>query len=216
MLPFETSRLILKTKQEDIKKIAELVYDVDKIRAERRDLHEHLMKMIRFTDKDAITKRDGFPLKNLEAGAGGELFLKACYPWAIMNLMNKAGMGKIISQIAEKSIKQASAVGLLKVNGESDKDLIVGGQALERLWLTCTRIGISFQPMTAVTLFRQRWKLGMKDDFSLSHQQLLGKVWPLYEHLFGADSNETHIMLFRLGFGKKISCRTLRKKMAIT
>jgi molybdopterin/thiamine biosynthesis adenylyltransferase len=130
LLPFKKSSLILKTKREDINKIAGLVYEVDKIRAERRDLHEHLMKMIRFSDKDAKLKRDGFPLKNLEAGSGGELFLKACYPWAIMNFVNKIGMGKLISQIAEKSIKQASAIGLLKIDGKTEKDLVIGGQAL--------------------------------------------------------------------------------------
>ncbi|MCK5098432.1 MAG: ThiF family adenylyltransferase [Desulfobacteraceae bacterium] len=212
LLPFKETSLILKTKKDDINKIAGLVYKVDKIRAERRDLHEHLMKMIRFTNKEAELKKDGFPLKNLEAGIGGELFLKACYPWAIMNLINKMGMGKMISQIAGKSIRQASAVGLLKISGKSDKDLIIGGQALERLWLTCTRLGISFQPMTAVTLFRRRWESGMKNDFSLKHQQLLGKIWPVYEYLFDSNNNESHIMLFRLGYGKKISCRTLRKK----
>ncbi len=211
LLPFKTSNLILKTKREDINKVAELVYEVDKIRTQRRDLHEHLMKMIRFTDKDARRTKDGFPLRNLEAGAGGELFLRASYPWAIMNLMNRAGMGKLISQIAKKSIKQASAVGLLKIEGKSDKDLIIGGQTLERLWLTCTRLGLSFQPMTAVTLFKRRWELGRKNNFSLKHQQLLGKVWPLYNDLFETHDNESHIMLFRIGYGKKISCRTLRK-----
>ncbi|MCK5312057.1 MAG: hypothetical protein KAJ62_08105, partial [Desulfobacteraceae bacterium] len=156
-------------------------------------------------------KRIGFPIKNLEAGSGGELFLKCSRPWGMMNLINKTGMGKIIPYMASQGIKQASAVGLLKINGNSVKDFIIGGRALERFWLTCTRLGISFQPMTAVTLFRQRWELGLKHDFSLSHQQLLGKIWPLYEHLFEINNNESHIMLFRLGYGGKISCRTLRK-----
>lgn len=215
LLPFKESSLILKTKRNDINTVAGVVYEVDKIRAERRDLHEHLMKMIRFSDNDARQKRDGFPIKNLEAGAGGELFLKACYPWAIMNFMNKMGLGKIISQVAKKSINQASVVGLLKIDGKSDKDLIIGGQALERVWLTCARLGISFQPMTAVTLFRRRWDLGMKDDFSMKHQQLLGNIWPLYDDLFETNNNESHIMLFRLGYGQKISCKTLRKQISI-
>ncbi len=211
--PFKTSSLILKTKKEDLAKVAGLIYEVDTIRAERKDLHDHLMKMIRFTDEEAMEKNDGFPIKNLEAGAGGELFLKACYPWGIMNLVNKIGMGKIISQLAKNGVKQASAVGLLKIKGKSDKDLILGGQARERLWLTCTRLGISFQPMTAVTLFKRRWDLGMKNDFSLRHQQLLGKVWPLYANLFETDNDESQIMLFRLGYGKKISCRTIRRNV---
>jgi len=210
--PFEKANLILKTKKQDINQIARLVYEADKIRSERRDLHKHLISMIRFTNKEALIKKDGFPIKNLETGMGGELFLKVCSPWPIMNFMNKMGMGKIISQIAEKSIKQSPAIGLLKIKGNSEKDLIMGGQALERLWLTCSQLGISFQPMTAVTLFRKRWELGKMNDFSLNHQQLLGKIWPAYDRLFNSKDDESHIMLFRLGYGREISCRTLRKR----
>jgi len=173
------------------------------------------MQMICFTDEVSRLKRNGFPIKNLEAGFGGELFLKFCRPWDMMNLINKTGMGKIIPYMASQGIRQASAVGLLKINGNSIKNFIVGGQALERLWLTCTRLGLSFQPMTAVTLFRHRWEIGLKNDFSLAHQQILGKIWPLYEYLFEINSNESHIMLFRLGYGGKVSCRTLRKDIKI-
>jgi hypothetical protein len=69
--------------------------------------------------------------------------------------------------------------------------------------------------MTAVTLFKRRWELGGKNDFSMKHQQLLGNVWPLYNDLFETDNNESHIMLFRLGYGQKISCNTLRKQITI-
>ncbi len=210
--PFDKAELVLVTDRQDINKIADIIYEADKIRSERRDLHEHLIKMIRFTNRDALDKRDGFPIKNLETGPGGELFLNICRPWAFMHLMNKIGMGKMISSLARTGIKQSSALGLLKIRGKSCKDLIIGGQALEKVWLTCTRLGISFQPMTAITLFRQRCKLGMENDFSLNHQQLLGKIEPVYEQLFHTKNDETEIMLFRLGFGKTISCRTLRKE----
>lgn len=213
---FPGTRLSLITGKDQIEQAAQLVYEADRIRTERRDLHEHLIKMIRFTDTDSLDKRDGFPLRNLEAGKGGEWFLKACRSWTLMNAANKAGFGKIVSRAAARGIREASAIGLLKVDGKTAKDIIIGGQALERLWLTCTRSGISFQPMTAVTLFRRRWELGRKKDFSMAHQQLLGKIWPLYDFLFETCSNETHIMLFRLGYGKKVSCRTLRKEKDIS
>jgi molybdopterin/thiamine biosynthesis adenylyltransferase/predicted GNAT family N-acyltransferase len=212
---FHDSSLTLITDRIQIDKIAQLVYEADKIRAERKDLHKHLMAMIRFTEKDAMEKKDGFPIKNLEAGIGGEVFLKFSRPWAIMDILNKTGMGKMIPYMASQGIKQASAVGMLKMHGNSVQDFIIGGQALERVWLTCTRLGISFQPMTAVTLFRQRWELGQKNDFSLRHQQLLGKIWPLYEYLFKTKPNESHIMLFRLGYSGKPSCKTLRKEPVI-
>ncbi len=212
---FPDVSLKLITDRENINDLADVIFDVDKIRSERRDLHEHLVKMIRYTDLDALLKMDGFPLKNLEAGRMGNLFLKLSKPWPVMNFLNKKGMGKMVSIAASQGVKQASAIGLLKINGNSTKDFVVGGQSLERLWLECTRQGISFQPMTAVTLFRHRWNLGLKSDFAMAHQQLLGKIWPVYESLFGGNQNESHIMLFRLGYGKPISRRTYRKEIKI-
>ena len=208
--------LVLVTQKNALEQVAKLVQAVDIIRCQRRDLHEHLMEMICFTNEQTLERKQGFPLKNLEAGIGGEMFLKLCRSWPMMHLANQLGMGKIVSAVAARGIRQASAVGLLKINGSSQKDFLTGGQALERLWLSCTRLGLSFQPMTAVTLFRYRWALDQKNDFSLAHQQLLGGIWPLYDDLFDVATGETHILLFRLGQGGNMSCRTLRKENAAT
>jgi molybdopterin/thiamine biosynthesis adenylyltransferase len=211
----EDVELLLHTEPEKIREAARLVYKTDLIRSGHRGLHEHLMRMIRFTPQEALARRDGFALKNLEAGAAGEWLLRRTRPWPVMAALNRLGLGKMISLVSYQGMRSASAVGLLKVKGRAPADFIRGGRILERLWLTVTSLGLAFQPMTAATLFWQRWQTGGRADFSPAHQRLLVRLWPRYARLFDVrDTGEGHVMLFRIGHGRPVGCRTLRKPLA--
>lgn len=107
----DNASLQLITEKSEIGKVAELVFQADIIRTERKDIHEHLISMIRFTDDETIKTRDGFHIKNLEAGLHGELFLKLTRSW---NIMNKLGMSRVIAGESKKGALEASAIGMIK------------------------------------------------------------------------------------------------------
>jgi molybdopterin/thiamine biosynthesis adenylyltransferase len=207
-------RLELLTDRTRIKTAAVLVGQADRIRVEHRALHEHLQQMIRYTAAEARGKGDGFPLGNLEAGAAGEWFLRATRSWSVMRVLNALGIGRLVPMIARQGVKSASAVGLIAVDNLSPEAFLAGGRVLERVWLTAARQGLDFQPMTAITLFRLRGQLEGAGGFQARHRRLLEDLWPRYEALWGgvrASAGEGHVMLFRLGHGRPVSCRTLRK-----
>lgn len=211
---FPGTDLILLTQPDAIHETARLVFHADRIRAGHRGLHEHLMTMIRFKLADALERRDGFPLKNLEAGLAGECFLRATRSWRVMAILNRLGMGNLISTVSYQGLRSASAVGLIKCAGRSPMELIEGGRALERIWLTAERLGLSFQPMTAITLFWLRYQAEGRNAFDPAHRRLLERLWPRYRRLFDVRSDqEGHVMLFRIGRGRPVACRTLRKPL---
>lgn len=208
----DNASLQLITDKSEIKKIAELVYQADIIRTERKDIHEHLISMIRFTDEEAFKTKDGFHIKNLQAGLHGEFFLKLTRSWKVMRIMNKLGMSRVIAGESKKGALQASAIGMVKYKKSNSKEqYLESGRALERVWLTANSLGLSFQPMAALPFFKMRWDMGEKDSFSSKHQKRLKKVWPTYGNIFNSNDNEFDIMLFRLGYAKAIEVRTLRK-----
>lgn len=213
---FSDVKLHFVTGASKLSKLAKIIYNVDRIRTEHKGLHEHLGKMIRYTHDEAVEKRDGLPLKNLEAGDAGELFLKTFRPWRAMNIANKIGMGRMIALHSFLGIVNSSGAALLTVNGKGNENFLKGGMALEKIWLNFTQKELSFQPMTAITLFWHRWQNGRKEDFSENHQKLLTNVWKEYEELFSdVDfANDSHIMLFRFGIGKEIQCGTYRKDIS--
>jgi hypothetical protein len=171
--------------------------------------------MIRFSDEEALQSRDGFPLKNLEAGRAGEVFLQMTRSWSTMRIFNRLGISRVVPLIAYQGIMSASLVGLLKCPDTRLENLIKGGRALERLWLTATRMGLSFQPMTAITLFWMRWRMNQLDELDKKQACMLQSLWKTYQEIFevAPNSREGHVMLFRIGVGNAITCRTFRKPL---
>jgi len=201
------------TNREDLKRLGIIIYQVDRIRTEHKPLHEHLMKMIRFSDQEALKKRDGFPLKNLEAGFAGGLFLRATKPWPVMNTVNKLGIGRMVALHSYQGMVNSSGAALLTIDRIDDLAFIEGGQAIERVWFAISSLGLAMQPMTAITLFYLRWMLEGKSCFLKKHQKILERVYGDYHQLFPVigDENYRQIMLFRFGYGDDINHRTLRK-----
>jgi molybdopterin/thiamine biosynthesis adenylyltransferase len=201
------------TKRDKLKHLANMVYKVDQIRTQNRSLHEHLNNMIRFTDKEALEKRDGFPLKNLEAGIAGEVFLKLTKSWNVMNVLNKTGLSKMAAFHSYKGVMNSSGLALVTIEGFDNEAFLKGGRALERTWLALTRQGFSVQPMTAITLFWLRWLVKGKNEFPGVQQKLLAPVWKDFQEIFnGVDFDKNGlVMLFRFGKSDDILCKTLRK-----
>ena len=210
---FPGARLNVVSERSDLNRLAKVIFNVDRIRTEHRPLHEHLCRMIRYTEQEALEKRDGLPLKNLEGGFAGELFLKMSRPWWVMNLFNRIGIGRMVPLHAYQGLLRSSGAALLTVQGMEPADFLLGGRALERVWLTITARGLAMQPMTAVTLFWLRWQLRGGEGFSEKHRKLLRRVWEDYRALFSSVDfeKEGHVMLFRLGYAEGIKQRTYRR-----
>ncbi|SMC21010.1 Molybdopterin or thiamine biosynthesis adenylyltransferase [Desulfacinum hydrothermale DSM 13146] len=213
VIPFPGARLHLVQDRERLKKLARLIYWVDRIRSEDRRLHEHLHHMIRPCDEEALRTRDGFPIKNLEAGRMGELFLRFSRPWPVMNVLNRLGASRAVARHAAQGMAQAAAAGLLTVSGPTAEDFFHGGRALQTIWLTATAHGLAFQPMTAVTLFWTRAQRQGLTPFYQRHHRLLERAFALYQDLFPhVDFYAAgHVMLFRLGHAPPITTPTLRR-----
>ncbi|MGQ9505958.1 MAG: ThiF family adenylyltransferase [Thermogutta sp.] len=196
-----------------LKDLARLVYLVDRIRTEDRRLHEHLHHMIRRSTTEAMRTRDGLPLKNLEVGRAGEVFLRLSRPWAVMSVLNRLGAARAVALHSAQAMRQAAAAGLLTVSGTAPQDFFHGGRSMQRIWLTATAYGLAFQPMTAVTFFWTRYQREGFSSFLPKHRRLLERAFALYHDLFpDVDfSRAGHAMLFRLGYALPISTPTLRR-----
>lgn len=212
---FEGCRIDLIMERKDLRKLARIVYKVDRIRTEHRPLHEHLMRMIRFSEREMYKERTGLPLKNLEAGLAGELFLRGTKSWKVMAAINRIGLGRMVPAFAYRGILASAGAALLTVEGLQTENFLRGGRGLERIWLELTRAGVSVQPMTAITLFWMRWRLSGKNDFSAKHQKLLESVWKDYQALFPIVESDGigHVMLFRFGYASRLQQRTLRQAL---
>lgn len=200
---------------ENLKPLAKLVFQADRIRTEHRGLHEHFNSMVRFTDEQALETLDGLPLKNLYGGVAGEAFLKLTKDWRHMRIANALGFGRIVAMHSAQGILNSGCCCLLTAPGKLWQDFVTGGRALQRCWLKLTDLGLSMQPMTAVTLFRLRWDLDGAESFDPQHRNMLRELWPKFDNLFPAADfrKDGQIMLFRIGYAQNIHYGTYRKSI---
>ena len=199
-----------------LRRLARAIFLADRIRTEHQGLHEYFASMIRFSDEEAATRRDGLPLKNLEAGLAGELFLRLTRPWPVMKAVNTVGLGRMVALHSAQGILASGAAGLVVADGLEPRDFIQGGRALQRVWLALEHHGLQMQPMTAATLFWLRWTWEGPSGFAPGHRKLLDKVWGDMRELFpDVDfQKQGPVMLFRAGYGPGIRHRTLRREVA--
>ncbi len=198
-----------------LQKLARAVYLVDIIRSERKDLHEHIQKMLRFTQESVYRKRDGFPLRNLKAGWFGELFLMFTHPWKIMKFLNYVGFSYVVARFVYKEVVSSSTLVLITIPTTSPMRCVEAGRALERIWLEATNADIAFQPMAGFPMFLLRKKLQEMTTLSVRHQKFLLEAEQLEKECF-KDLNvdtENQVMLFRLGYAKPIEVGTLRRNI---
>lgn len=207
------AQLHLLTDRSKLRRLAKVIYLADRIRTEHQGLHEHFTSMIRFNGQEAQQRRDGLPLKNLEAGLPGEAFLRLTKPWSAMRVANGIGLGRMVALHSAQGILASGAAGMVVVEGLEARDFLLGGQALQRIWLALEHQGLQMQPMTAVTLFWLRWQWEGPTSFSEKHRKLLERVWQDLKGLFAAVDFEKQglVMLFRTGYGPGIRHRTLRR-----
>lgn len=212
---FPGVRVHLLHQPQQLRRLALVVRRADRLRVAHRGLHEHFHSMVRYTTREAEQRRDGLPLANLEAGLMGEQFLRMTRPWTVMALLNVIGFGRLFSTIAARGLRYCSAAALVTSAGTSRRDLLEGGRALERAWLTLDHLGFDVQPMTAITIFWLRCQLEGEVSFTTGQRRLLRGLWSDYRALFPEVDfeREGHVMLFRFGYGRPVAVRTLRKPL---
>lgn len=85
-----------------------------------------------------------------------------------------------------------------------------GGRALQRFWLTATRLGLQFQPEMTPVIFssysRERKQFSESND-ALNAADSLKQV---LDDLVGAENNTRALFMGRLGLGKSPTSRSLR------
>ncbi len=90
------------------------------------------------------------------------------------------------------------------------KDHIAIGGALQRFWLTATKLGLQIQPEMTPLIFANYVEQGREFSSSQKAQKQATKVRRDMETLFGAQILSNTGFMGRIGFGPKIKSRSLR------
>ena len=97
---------------------------------------------------------------------------------------------------------------------DSMSDYHAGGGAMQRLWLTATKLGLQFQPELTPLIFSQYANAGDVFSGNASAVERASAVEKDLVHLFGDDCVEKAVFMGRVGYGKTPASRSVRKSVA--
>lgn len=181
----------------------------ERIVFENKLLHDFLFSHITWTEAEAAEKKFGFYIKTLEMPGPAEFSFKLFRHWPIVNTLNRLGLSKAIWKQNGRTYAASSVIGIVTVDGDRPLDFVNAGIITERVWLTTTKLGLSFHPMTGVLFFMQRLLAGQGAEFSASQVKLIENSFAQVKRIFNIDRG-TIPMMFRIGYGGEPSARSAK------
>ncbi len=216
------AHLQIVSEAKSLEALGELLGAGDRVRLLSRVMHREMMSEIRWSAREAAERRDGLDVATLELTPTDRAAMRLVSSWSVMAALRAVGGGQGLLSPARKSIAAASAVGVLRIPRAAADDraraeaFLRGGVALQRVWLLATRLGVAFQPMTAITYLFARLEEGGGAGLEVDESRELAGLRERYRAILGAaaaphSAPSSEVMLFRLAVAGAPSARSLRR-----
>jgi len=203
--------LLILDNEKDLAEIGAILGASERLRLLHPEGHiEFYQKELRWTPEQSKATADGIDLATIELLESEIVGLKLVKDIEVANLLSKWKAGKGLERIPRKAINSASLVGLVTMPEFSPVNYILGGRAVQRMWLTAAQCNISMQPMVAALLHFARLVHGggagmpdfMKEEFT--------ELYPRFTKLFPGAEGKEPVFLFRLSIAKKPLVKSYR------
>lgn len=194
-----------------VNKVAYLASRFDQTYFQNEEVHGDLYKWLRWSQREVESRRNGIPAGALEFNLFDRLAVRAASAWPVAKIMDLLGGSFLCMVRAERLYRRSGAFGLIYIDGQEPRDYVRAGAVLERVWLTATRLGLSFHPLAGAPTLPAANRMGGGAGLSPHHRRLAGKLEDGLGRLFPVAGRKTPVMLFRVGYGPRPSARSVRK-----
>jgi nitroreductase len=142
----------------------------------------------------------------------------AMQSWRRVALLNRYLAGTLIPRL-ELDILPALACaahfGLLATRPPTElNDYVAAGRAVQRLWLTATRLGLQLQPEMTPVIFARYVREGRRFTVSPTAAKEATNIARLLANQLGRTQLEHLVFLGRIGAGRSAHARSLRRPLA--
>lgn len=197
-----------------IKKLAEVLMINDRLVFERKDIHGFLFDKVRWTREQITSTKDGMPVGVLGLNLLEKLFFPLLRFWWVVNTANYLGLSRVIGLKCWNNCRNASLLGFFTTRDLDRYGFIQTGRSMQRVWLEAARQGLDFQPIIGLPLLMYRLKMGVLSELSEKHQQSIIEAEHLLQEILNTDPSKTIVVGFRIGKGKPVLIKTLRKSVS--
>jgi molybdopterin/thiamine biosynthesis adenylyltransferase len=207
------SSLDFVTDDSSLQSIAKVLGEIERIRLLDPMGHKDFVEEIRWSDKEALQKKDGIELDSIDLSISERAGFFVSKEPSVINLINQWDKGGAFSKLTTKTVESALAIGILRMPDWSAESFFYGGQILERIWLIANQLGLSFQPTAASVFIRHRWLDGEGIGLDPKTIARLTQLAPMYDAALNLDDTRKEVFIFRLNRAVAETKRSIRKPL---
>ncbi len=211
----ETGRIVFISDETEVKEMAHIVSVGEKLALENRAIHDFLFSHVTWTKKED-DKKHGFFIDTFELAPPQKTAFKFFSNWHVLKFFLPLGIANLVANDMKKIYAASATFGAIITSGTSDRDYLMAGMVLERLWLTATKLGLSLHPTTTVHFIGARVLAGDPGSLSTVQQALLRERYNALVKKLGTVEGEGIGFVFRLGYSEAPSGRTTRFEPIVT
>jgi hypothetical protein len=205
------AELELVTDPDSLDEIGDVLGEVDRLRLLCARTHADVVAELRWSDSEARASGDGIDVATLELDAVGMAALRLLRDPATSALLRELDRGERLATPARRAIAAASAVGLLTIDGTDAHAYVRGGQAVERVWLVATKLGLAFQPMSVAPYLFARLERDGSEAFTDRERSRLAELRRRFSSVFATRHDRAELLLFRITHAPPPAVRSLRR-----
>jgi hypothetical protein len=147
----EGAELRLLTARDRLEALSEVIAESDRIRFLTPTLHREMFAELRVPGRDPID--EGIDVRTLELGPGERTALDLLRRPDVMAHLAEWRAGQMLGMRSKLGVASASAMAAVVVPRADPIAYVRGGAAVERLWLSADRRGLSLHPISPIFLF---------------------------------------------------------------
>ena len=210
----QSYRLVwIKRKNPGYRPLCRMISFADQLRYESPKIHREFMETVRFSKAETESTCDGLDIRTFEAGPCAPVLFNLIRSWPRLRLLNWLGLSRMFNFYSWLQLMSSQAIGLLVGPTHSNADYINGGETMERLWHEITLQGLAIQPMMALPIFLLCRVLNYDQGFGQEQNAKLDQLQREFISLFGITKDNALIFLFRMGYAKSPTARSLRRPL---
>jgi hypothetical protein len=203
------NELVLVEQPDELQHLGRVGSTNEEIMLANHQLHHFFFTHVSWTKEEDDRKKIGFYIKTLELPPPAAFMFKLFRSWSVMRAFLLIGFNRVVAKQNGMTNACASAMGAVMMSATEPIDFVRVGRSVERIWLTATSLGLSFQPLTGVLFFKLKIAQGDGNLFSGRERKIIETAYKRVAHIFNAHDRHVAFM-FRIGHAEAPSAHASR------
>ncbi|MES2829942.1 MAG: Rv1355c family protein [Bacteroidota bacterium] len=214
MKAIPSASLLVTDDKDKIKKVADIVSAVERIRfLYPQGHHDFYTKELRWTEKEVLETKTGLDLRSLELSESDKTGLLVAKNPEVIKLLNQWKGGAAFEKLSKGAITTSAGIGLITMPEYDAANFVVGGQAVQNVWLNANLKGLAFHPISAPLFLFARLNHGKGDGLTEQMIEEMNKLQDELYNVFPVLKERQGIFMFRLSYADEASVRSYRKPL---